>query len=85
LLLAIPDSLLCSGSKELLLQPLVVSRNANERVLIEGSVNALRISIAIKQSDDIEKMLCKKFVGFLAMRADSFFILRRKAVKVWWW
>jgi hypothetical protein len=26
-------------------------------------------------------MLCKKFVGFLAMRADSFFILRRKAVQ----
>jgi hypothetical protein len=34
------------------------------------------------QSDDIEKILCKKFMGFLAMRADSFFILRRKPVAV---
>lgn len=29
--------------------PVVISRNENERVLIEGSVNSLRISIAIKK------------------------------------
>ena len=36
-------------SRELLLTPVVISRNEKERVLIEGSVNSLRISIAIKQ------------------------------------
>ena len=40
---------LIRGSKELLLTPVVVSRNEKERVLIEGSVNSIRISIAIKQ------------------------------------
>jgi len=39
----------CSTSKELLLTPVVISRNEKERVLIEGSVNSLRISIAVKQ------------------------------------
>jgi len=67
-------------SKELLLTPVVVSRNEKERVLIEGSVNSLRISIAIKQMDDIEKILCHKFTRFMMMRAENFIILRRKSI-----
>ena len=38
-----------ASSKELLLNPIVVSRNDKERVLIEASVNAIRVSIAVKQ------------------------------------
>ena len=37
------------SSKELLLTPIVISRNEKEKVLIEGSINSLRISIAVKQ------------------------------------
>ena len=37
------------SSKELLLTPVVISRNEKEKVLIEGSINSLRISIAVKQ------------------------------------
>jgi len=29
--------------------PVVISRNENERVLIESSINSIRISIAIKK------------------------------------
>jgi len=68
-------------SKELLLTPVVVSRNEKERVLIEGSINALRVSIAVKQADEIEKILCNKFMKFMMMRAENFIILRRKAVE----
>ena len=39
----------CRTSKELLLTPVVISRNEKEKVLIEGSVNSIRISIAVKQ------------------------------------
>ena len=38
------------SSKELLLTPVVVSRNEKEKVQIEGSVNSIRVSIAIKQA-----------------------------------
>ncbi|XP_064633125.1 actin-related protein 2/3 complex subunit 4 [Lineus longissimus] len=69
------------SSKELLLTPVVVSRNSKEKVLIEGSVNSLRFSIAIKQADEIEKILCKKFMRFMMMRAENFIILRRKPVE----
>ncbi|RKO98104.1 hypothetical protein CXG81DRAFT_29087 [Caulochytrium protostelioides] len=67
-------------SKEVLLTPVVVSRNENEQVLIEPSVNSLRISIKIKQADEIERVLAHKFTRFLMMRAESFVVLRRKPV-----
>ncbi|XP_065191190.1 actin-related protein 2/3 complex subunit 4 [Sycon ciliatum] len=69
------------SSKELLLTPVIVSRNEKEKVLVEGSVNSMRVSIAIKQADEIEKILCHKFMRFMMMRADNFFILRRKPVE----
>lgn len=61
---------------------MVISRNENERVLIEPSVNSVRISIRIKQADEIEQILVHKFTRFLTQRAESFFILRRKPVAV---
>lgn len=68
-------------SPELLLNPLTISRNENERVLIEPTVNSVRVSIRIKQADEIEHILVHKFTRFLTQRAESFFILRRKPVK----
>jgi len=66
------------NSKELLLNPVIIRRNEKERVLIETSINSVRISVAIKQSDDIERILAHKFTRFMMMRADNFVILRRK-------
>ena len=68
-------------SKELLLTPVLISRNEREKVLIEGSINSVRISIAVKQADDIERILCKKFMRFMMMRSESFIVLRRKAIE----
>ncbi|KAK9899441.1 arp2/3 complex 20 kDa subunit [Cystobasidium minutum MCA 4210] len=66
---------------EVLLVPLTISRNANEQVLVEASINSVRVSIKIKQADEIEEILAHKFTRFLTQRADSFVILRRKPVK----
>jgi len=68
-------------NKELLLQPLVVSRAKDQKVLVEASVNSVRVSICIKKSDEIEVILCKKFMRFLMQRAEHFIILRRKPVE----
>jgi len=65
-----------------LLNPLTISRNENERVLIEPSVNSVRVSIKIKQADEIERILCHKFTRFMMQRAESFIVLRRKPIKV---
>lgn len=69
-------------SKELLLNPVVISRNEKEKVLIEASINSVRISISIKQADEIERILCHKFMRFMMMRAENFVVLRRKPVEV---
>jgi len=69
-------------SPEVVFNSLIVARNDNERVLIEPSVNSVRVSIKIKQADEIEQILVHKFTGFLMQRAEAFFILRRKPVKV---
>ncbi|OXU20181.1 hypothetical protein TSAR_001750 [Trichomalopsis sarcophagae] len=68
------------ASKELLLTPILISRNANEKVLIESSINSMRINIAVKQVDDLERILCHKFTRFMMMRAENFMILRRKPI-----
>lgn len=67
-------------SPELLLNNLVVARNKEERVLIEPSINSVRVSIKVKQADETEAILVHKFSRFLSQRAESFFILRRKPV-----
>jgi len=68
------------GSRELLLQPIIISRNENEKCLVEPSVNSVRLSICIKQADEIEEILTNKFSRFLMQRAEQFIILRRKPV-----
>jgi len=60
---------------------LVVSRNSSERILIESSINSIRVSIKIKQCDEMETILAKKFARFLTQRAENFFIMRRKSVE----
>ena len=71
-----------ASSPEVLLNPLTVSRNQDERVFVEPSVNSVRVSIRIKQADEIEHILVHKFTRFLTQRAEAFFILRRKPVPV---
>uniref|UniRef100_A0A8C8FCN4 Actin-related protein 2/3 complex subunit 4 n=1 Tax=Oncorhynchus tshawytscha TaxID=74940 RepID=A0A8C8FCN4_ONCTS len=70
------------SSKELLLQPVVISRNDKEKVLIEGSINSVRVSIAVKQADEIEKILCHKFMRFMMMRVINENQLRRSCFKL---
>ncbi|CAE8672195.1 unnamed protein product [Polarella glacialis] len=62
-------------------RPLVIARDENERCLIEPSINSVRVSIKVRQSDDTERMLCRKFSRFFTQRAEHFVILRRKPVE----
>ncbi|THU54208.1 hypothetical protein C4D60_Mb10t22620 [Musa balbisiana] len=68
-------------SPELLLNPVLICRNEAEKCLIETSINSIRISLKVKQADELENILAKKFLRFLSMRAESFQVLRRKPVQ----
>jgi actin related protein 2/3 complex, subunit 4 len=69
------------SSKELLLNNILITRTEREAVLIEPSINSVRMSIRIKQADDTERILVRKFTSFLQQRAEQFIILRRKPVE----
>lgn len=71
-----------SLNKELLLNNVTISRTETEFCLIEPSINSVRLSVKIKQSDEIEEILCHKFTRFLMQRAEQFIVMRRKAVEV---
>ena len=42
----------------------------------------LCVCVFVCEADEIEKILCKKFMRFMMMRAKHFFVLRRKPVEV---
>ncbi|KAH0992695.1 hypothetical protein GBA52_004178 [Prunus armeniaca] len=65
----------------LLLPQVLICRNEAEKCLIETSINSLRISLKVKQADELENILTKKFLRFLSMRAEAFQVLRRKPVQ----
>ena len=65
---------------ELLLNPVLITRTENEYCLIEGSMNSLRVSIKVKQADELEQILARKFVRFITQRAEELRVLRRVAV-----
>jgi len=66
------------SSNEVLLQPLIINRTDMQKVKIETSINSVRVSVKIKQANEIEKMLTSHFCRFMTRRADSFRVLRRK-------
>lgn len=59
-----------------------ITRSAAECTLVEQSINSCRVSIKIKQIDDVERFLAHKFTRFMTQRAENFIILRRKPVEV---
>ncbi|KAG2381893.1 hypothetical protein C9374_005685 [Naegleria lovaniensis] len=68
-------------SKELLLNPVVISRDKFDKCMIEGSINSVRISLGFKKNDQVEEIIYKRFMHFLMQRAEQFLVLRRKPVE----
>lgn len=66
------------SSVEVIARPVTIARSEIERVHIETSINSVRISVKVKQLDEVDELLCKMFMRFLCQRADQFRILRRK-------
>ena len=63
---------------ELLRRPLLICRNSAEKVLVESSVNSVRVSIKVKQVDQADEYIASTFLRFLMQRADSIGIMRKK-------
>lgn len=57
--------------------PVTISKSEKEHCLIEGSINSVRVSIAIKKSSETEVLLTHMLERFMALRADKFEIFRK--------
>eukprot|EP00694_Reclinomonas_americana_P006826 EC797420.1.p1 GENE.EC797420.1~~EC797420.1.p1 ORF type:complete len:167 (+),score=64.70 EC797420.1:29-529(+) len=65
---------------EVVLKPVEVCRSEMEKCLIEPSINSVRISITIKQIDELDRLLVKRYTRLLQQRAAFFVVLRKKPV-----
>ena len=56
-------------ASELKLETITIERNANECCFIEPTINSARISLKIRQIDELEKWLTRKWISFLTQAA----------------
>ncbi|EIE20978.1 hypothetical protein COCSUDRAFT_83537 [Coccomyxa subellipsoidea C-169] len=66
------------NSKELLLDPIELRRNEQECIVIERSLNSVRVNVQLKRVGDLEAWLRSKRIAFIMQRADYIDIIRRK-------
>ena len=79
-----PEIEIQSAESSSVANPIVITRQADkatEKILIETSINSVRLSLCIKQIDEVDHLLAKMFMRFLCQRADQFRILRRKPIE----
>ncbi len=63
-------------SKELLMKPIVITRNENEKLEIEASINSVRVNLQLNKTD-LELLLCNIYCSFLMHRTDKLNLLRK--------
>lgn len=66
--------------KAVIAVPITITRSETESCYIETSVNSVRISLKVKQLDNVDRLIAKMFMRFLCQRADQFRVLRRKPI-----
>ena len=66
-------------SQELISKPVIISRNEDEKVEIETSINSVRINVAVKKYQEIDKLIVGIYSKYLMNRANQLNILRKVA------
>lgn len=64
-------------NSELVNKPIVITRSEDEKVLIESSINSVRVSVVIKKHADIEKLIVGIYTKFLMNRANRLNLFRK--------
>ena len=66
-------------SQELISKPVIISRNESEKVEIETSINSVRINVAVKKYQEIDKLIVGIYSNYLMNRANQLNVLRKVA------
>ena len=71
--------------QEFMLNPVILCRNeCDGKVLIEGSINSVRISFKFKVRDKIDEYLVRLYCKVFMHRCELFDIIRRKPINKDW-
>ena len=65
-------------NSELLMKPITVCRNEEEKIEIEPSINSVRINIVVKKHANLEELLMNIYSKYLMNRADRLNIFKKK-------
>ena len=57
-------------SLELVNKPIIISRNDEEKVEIESSINSINVNVIIKKHVDVEKLIVNIYTKYLMHRAN---------------
>ena len=66
-------------SPELTSKPIIISRNESEKVEIETSINSVRVNVAVKKYQEIDKLVVGIYSKYLMNRANQLNVLRKVA------
>ena len=66
-------------SQELISKPVIISRNESEKIEIETSINSVRINVAVKKYQEIDKLIVGIYSNYLMNRANQLNVLRKVA------
>ena len=66
-------------SPELTSKPIIISRNESEKVEIETSINSVRVNVAVKKYQEIDKLVVGIYSNYLMNRANQLNVLRKVA------
>ena len=66
-------------SLELINKPIIISRNESEKVEIETSINSVRVNVAVKKYQEIDKLIVDIYSKYLMNRANQLNVLRKVA------
>ena len=59
-------------SQELISKPVIISRNESEKIEIETSINSVRINVAVKKYQEIDKLIVGIYSNYLILNLDMF-------------
>lgn len=63
---------------ELLMKPIIICRNEEEKIEVEPSINSVRVNFVMKKHAYLEELLINIYSRFLMNRADRLNILKKK-------
>ena len=63
---------------ELLMKPITICRNEEEKIEIEPSINSVRVNFVVKKHAYLEELLINIYSRFLMNRANQLNILKKK-------